>query len=277
MEGNIKISIIIPTYNSEKFLRAALESVENQTFKSFEVIVSDDGSTDGSFTIAEEFCKKRENWFLIKNTHAGPGSARNAGIKIARGEFISFIDSDDSISPFFLEKLYCIAKKSGSDIAACAIMFNFTRFWIKIPDIMRLSSGVYKHEKILANLVSDVRIHFYLSNKIFKKSLFTENGIEIPDMIFEDIVAVLQLFYHANRVAVTNEPLYIYNRRNDSLIGDKLNKNGLADLGKALSFIRSFLESKGIFKKYTLRYFFLVIRACFVHKTFEFLKLLKQI
>ena len=104
-----KISLIIPVFNTEKFLKKALESVEKQTFKYFETIIVNDGSTDKSAEIIENFAKKNKNVTVINQSNQGLSAARNTGIKNARGEYIAFLDSDDFLMPTFLSSLYRLA------------------------------------------------------------------------------------------------------------------------------------------------------------------------
>ena len=105
MNEQIDISLIIPVYNVEKYLRRTLESVENQTFKNFEVIIVNDGSTDGSLEIIQEFVNKHDNFILVDQENSGVGMARNAGIRVSRGIYIAFLDSDDFLEPNYLKKL----------------------------------------------------------------------------------------------------------------------------------------------------------------------------
>lgn len=113
----IKISVIVPVYNVENYLRECLESIINQTLKEIEILCIDDCSTDNSYSILEEYAKKDNRIILIKNLeNKGGGYNRNIGIKEARGEYISFIDSDDYVLKDYLENLYNTAKKYNSDI-----------------------------------------------------------------------------------------------------------------------------------------------------------------
>lgn len=113
----IKISVIIPVYNVEEYLKECLDSVINQTLKEIEIICIDDCSTDSSYSILEEYAKKDSRIVLIKNKeNMGVGYNRNIGIKEAKGEYIGFIDSDDYISEDYYENLYNTAKKYNSDV-----------------------------------------------------------------------------------------------------------------------------------------------------------------
>ena len=114
-----KISIIIPIYNSEKYLRECLESVRNQDHDNFEVILVNDGSTDNSIEICEEYLRKDKRFIVINQENKGSSEARNAGMKIFTGEYLAFVDSDDTISPCFLSNMYKCLKEHNADIVMC--------------------------------------------------------------------------------------------------------------------------------------------------------------
>ena len=114
------ISVIIPVYNVEKFLPYSLESVINQTYKNLEIIIINDGSTDGSKAICEQYAKNDKRIKLLSQKNQGLSAARNAGLNIVTGKYIGFVDSDDVISLEFYECLYKLLKETNSDISECA-------------------------------------------------------------------------------------------------------------------------------------------------------------
>ena len=114
----IKFSIIVPVYNVELFLRECLDSIENQTFKGFEVICINDGSTDGSLSILQEYAAKDSRFKVISQENQGQGVARNNGIDIAQGEYLLFIDPDDFIEPNMLEIIYKKFQQTDAEIVA---------------------------------------------------------------------------------------------------------------------------------------------------------------
>ena len=120
------VSVIVPVYNSEKYLTEALNSLEEQTFKNFEVIIVNDGSTDNSEKIIKDFVNKNSNFKLINQKNMGPGYAKNTGIRYSKGKYIAFLDSDDFFAPNFLEILYNLAVENKADIAfseLCPLFF----------------------------------------------------------------------------------------------------------------------------------------------------------
>ncbi|MDR2074567.1 MAG: glycosyltransferase [Oscillospiraceae bacterium] len=263
MSNEVKISIIVPIFNSEAFLLDLLDSIASQTFRSFEVIFVDDGSTDSSLQILKRYSQKFSNWKIFKISHQGVGAARNFGLKHACGEFISFVDSDDKIDPDFLNTLYYSAINSGADIAVCNYKIFYLGPNLSFINWVRLNTGVYASDVIIKHLITDVRVHFWFFNKIFKRELFISNKIEIPNMCFEDMIAVLQLFYFAKKVSVSSRVLYRYNKHNKSLLS-KMNEKKMEDYLKAFTFLKSFLISKGVFHKYRVRHLILGFRVVFI-------------
>ena len=116
-----KVSIVIPVYNAEKYILRCMESIENQTFKDFEVIAVDDGSSDSSLKILEKFSEKTTFLKLLRQKNMGAAKARNTGIKNAAGDFICFVDSDDWLEPEYLEILVKNQEETGCDISMIGI------------------------------------------------------------------------------------------------------------------------------------------------------------
>ena len=119
MKDNPLISVVIPIYKVEKYLCECVDSVINQTYTNLEIILVDDGSPDNCPAICDDYASKDSRIKVIHKENGGQSSARNAGIKIAKGEYISFIDSDDYVSPVYIEQLYSTLKRSGAGLSCC--------------------------------------------------------------------------------------------------------------------------------------------------------------
>ena len=252
MSEEVDISLIIPVYNVEKYLERTLKSVENQTFKNFEVVIVNDGSTDRSMEIIEKFMNRNSNFVLVDQENAGVGAARNAGIKISRGMYIAFLDSDDFLEPEYLEKLYFTAIKTGSDIVCCNFYFYYESTRLKICCPINSIPGVYSGEKALKKITSCIGTFSFLWNKLFKRSLFTNHKIEFYNMYFEDSAASPELFFYANTVTFIPNVLYNYVMRETSIL-HTMNAKKINDFMKSLGIMRNFYEKKGIYKKYRRR------------------------
>ena len=139
MFRNSLISVIVPVYNVEKYLPQCLNSIINQTYKNIEVVLVDDGSTDDSGNICEEYKKNDERIIVVHQKNSGLSAARNVGIEISTGEYITFIDSDDYISPDYIENLYSALEQYSADIAICDLK--------KVSEKVELWDIDYKVEK----------------------------------------------------------------------------------------------------------------------------------
>lgn len=116
MESNIKVSVVVPVYNMEKYIEQCVTSLLTQTLKEIEIIFVDDGSTDNSFELLQKFAKNDKRIVIIKQSNSGVGAARNAGIKVSRGEYLSILDADDFFDPFMLENAYNKSKQDNADV-----------------------------------------------------------------------------------------------------------------------------------------------------------------
>ena len=218
-----KISVIVPVYNVEGYLRKCLDSILNQTFANIEIICVNDGSTDGSRKILEEYKNKDSRIKIVDKENGGLSSARNAGMKTAKGEFYSFIDSDDWIDITMLEKLYNNITEFNSDISICAVhQFDETKQMIDDSNpyytLGYFNSSFdnrafsYKDTK---PFIMDVCVMAW--NKLYRRSLIDECSAEFPDgLIFEDGPFFFSIFFKTNRVSIVREFLYYYriNRKN---------------------------------------------------------------
>lgn len=251
MASNILISVIIPAYNVEEYLSKCLDSVVNQTMSSenYEVIIVNDGSTDHTGQIIDKFIKYNENFVAINEENAGLSRARNAGIKVATGEYISFLDGDDFWEPSFLTRMYNACRSTGAEISYCGYYKYFPKNGSRFAVPFTPKTKVMSKQEALKALVKDNFLRFYAWNKLYKRSLFIEHDIKFPDMYFEDIATIPKLFYYSNRIAVLNRPLYNYTKRENSILSS-MNVAKVNDYIRASGEIRNFLESKEDFDDY---------------------------
>ncbi|MGY3958381.1 bifunctional glycosyltransferase/CDP-glycerol:glycerophosphate glycerophosphotransferase [Aeromonas popoffii] len=218
---NKLISIIIPVYNVEKYIKDCLESLIMQTVDGFsfeesiEVILIDDGSPDKSVDIIREYQKTYKNIYLIQQENAGQSVARNNAIKVAVGEYIFFLDSDDLLPPDALAPLYKLAKETCSEvIVSHSKAFNSRRSWF-IEDHAEVASAALRkvkffHHSILVKTPAPWA-------KLYKRSLLLRNNIEFPVGIklAEDWIFVMKAMYKANHISTTPHISYLYRGRDD--------------------------------------------------------------
>lgn len=255
------ISIIIPVYNTSIYLEKCLNSIHNQSFKDYEVICIDDGSSDNSLDILKKYEKILKNCKVISGQNKGVASVRNKGLEHACGEYIVFIDSDDFIEKDYLEKLYNESCKSNADVVIC----NFYRYYenlnLSIPVLLKKSKGLYSNHSILKSLIPDILIHSYLWNKLWKKELF--NNLKFPNIKYEDISVMCDLFYKTKKVAIINDTLYYYRIRKTSIVRN-YSISTQNDYFKSYGFIRLFLKNNELYNKYKLSFTLLSIKVFFV-------------
>lgn len=251
------VSVIVPVYNVEKYLKECLDSVAGQTYRNLEIILVDDGSTDNSGVIVDEYKKKTgdKRIKIMHKKNGGLSSARNAGMKHTNGEYIVFVDSDDYIDKAYIEKLYNIACREKADIVACSFKsYSYDNSILKKSPIWPEKSlrGVDAIEDAFKN-----KRPSYICLCLYKTSLFKDNDILFPEgQDFEDIPTKIKLLYHANNVAFTNEKLYYYQIRNNSITGANLSEERYNDFLQSLADVRDYLSSMGVKKKYRfLNYF----------------------
>ncbi|WP_117168561.1 glycosyltransferase [Paraliobacillus sediminis] len=216
-----KISVIVPIYRVEKFLSKCIESIINQTYFNLEIILVDDGSPDRCFEICEKYASMDNRIVVIRKENGGLSDARNAGLKAASGNYISFIDSDDYIYETFYECLLNLIIKNDADIAQCGYQiveedqeFTPIRNEKAIEDIVVLDKLDILHNLYNINYGDTVVVW----NKLFKSNLF--NNLFFPKgKVHEDELTTYQILYRANKVAITSKKMYFYLQRSDSIMG----------------------------------------------------------
>lgn len=215
------ISVIVPVYQTNEYLDRCIESIIQQEYKNIEIILIDDGSTDGSEKKCDEYANKDVRVKVIHEENRGLSHARNKGIDVAMGEYISFVDSDDIIHEKFLSYLYDLCKKNNADISQCDfLMVRDEKDIISYQKIEHIN--VYKPAEIMSKTYSGFEsVRYIVSwNKLYRKSIFSE--IRFPEgKLHEDAYTSHKLFMKAKKIVVSNLYLYYYIQRDNSIIGKK--------------------------------------------------------
>ena len=217
----IKVSVIVPVFNTEKYLEKCLNSLINQTLQDIEIICINDGSTDKSADIIKKFTNKDSRFKLINQENKKQGAARNAGMKIAKGEYIGFVDSDDWVDLEYYEKLYNAAKRHNFDIALGTNVRVKKNINKKRLNITKEKEYTSIQEKF------DVNIQWKNpcpTNKIYKRDLFLKHNITWPEGVYcEDRIFTLKAVYFANGiVSVPNVNYYYFNNPNSTVNNQKI-------------------------------------------------------
>ena len=256
------VSIVIPMYNCGKMFVTCLDSIRAQSFQDFEVIIVNNRSDDGSADIARAYAEQDKRFRVIEKSEGGAGSARNYGVSHASGEYICFIDGDDRISSKYLEKLYTAAKENDADVSVCGFDFYFLNNE-KVRKGMRVPDRVYSRDEALGFLLGDTKMRFYLWAKLWRRTLFTEHGIAIPDMYYEDAAVTPQLFWFANKVVSVDYCGYHYTRAFSVYTESRMTTQRVNDYVNTIPMIRLFLESQGCYEKFRRKLFMHIFHVYF--------------
>lgn len=223
-----KVSVIIPVYNTEKYLEKCLDSVCNQTLKDIEILCINDCSTDDSLRILKKYAAKDERIKVINfEENKGVSIARNTGINCATGEFIGFVDSDDFVDKDFYEKLYCKAQESKADV---------TKGNVYTVDLQTHEIILTDFYDINDNISKDTTYFLYgFTSAIYKRAFIQDSNIKFPEGIryFEDPYFSIDVTLHTNNIQTINDVKYYYQRRVDSQVGK------CKTLENTLEFVRS--------------------------------------
>lgn len=252
MDNQELISIIVPVYNVEEYLSKCLDSIIHQSYKNIEVLLINDGSTDNSLKICEEYKKYDNRITIFSQMNFGLASARNLGLDNARGSFISFIDSDDYVGSDFIYDLYSLLKNTSSDISMC----NFlevnesdvdSTFSQNIPlNIQQYSDCEYLH-KLYSKEFAVGKIVVW--NKLYSRGIWEDLRFPVGKLN-EDEAIIHYVYDRANKIAITSEILYFYVKRQGSIMNvplDMIIERNLYYL-EALTQRLDFFELRGYLK-----------------------------
>lgn len=215
------VSVIIPIYNVENYLNRCVESIVNQTYKNLEIILVDDGSLDDCPQMCDDLARKDSRIKVIHKENGGLSDARNAGMNIATGEYISFIDSDDYIALDFFETLISVMEKENSDIAECNVVkfYEDGRFEKYSDD---LAVTTFDTESALSGLIAENPFHQHVWNKLYKVQLVQDIPYAVGKLN-EDEFWTYQAFGRAQKVSKINKTMYYYFQRSSSIMGERYN------------------------------------------------------
>lgn len=266
-----KISVIIPAYNIEKYISICLNSIINQSLDAIEIIVVNDGSTDNTFNVTQEFSKKH-NITVIDKENGGTIEARKDGLSVAKGEYVLFVDGDDWIEENCLKILYKNAKSNNSDIVLYNVFYAF--------DDSKISEDTYDLEKI--ELHYDYLRALFLGEvipsvccKFIRRKFLVENHVRFPSNCSygEDLATVASMFINNPKVSYVNENLYNYYQRENSIT--KVLSEKILELNLALTFIKDELVRNDLYDKYEKGFERLVYKHLFLDRIYNLQKLNK--
>ena len=262
--SNPLISVLIPVYNAEKYIRDTLLSVTEQSYRNLEIIVLNDGSTDSSEDIIRSVSDDRIRY--ISRENRGVGSARNTLLSLASGEMVLFVDADDVLSSDFIEKLFLAKERTKSGIASSAVV----PFRGKRPGEKKRKkeSVVYSGREFVRLMVKPAGVFCYSHSRLFDRALFS--GLSFPeDRIFEDVVLMPQVVLRAEKVVLVNDAVYHYRINRQGLSHGPFTHRALDEMDGYLSNIdlglkigdRKIVYYSGLF--FLTKYYFYYWRVLF--------------
>lgn len=238
------ISVIVPVYRVEKYLPACIDSILNQTFTDFELILVDDGSPDRCPEICDETAKRDARVRAIHQANQGLSAARNAGIEAAHGAWLSFVDSDDFLAPDFLETLHDAAVRAGADCALCGVQLT-DEAGQKIGQPLSVADGVRTGRSILETLCRAPEITYLVAwNKLYRRDVFQTLRYPVG-MQNEDTYLAAELFDTVQTVICVSKPMYFYRQRADSIMHTAVTTRNL-DRMWAFEHCFAYFEARGL-------------------------------
>ena len=255
-----KISVIVPVYNIEAYLERTLDSLVNQTYKNLEIILIDDGSTDSSGKICDNYKNKDKRIVVVHKENEGVSIARNKGLELATGEFIGFVDSDDVISLDMYEILYKNIINNNADISVCSYKTFSKEIVFEYNDKIK----IFDKKEALKDIISDGIITNFLWNKLFKKEIL--NDVKFPkNKIYEDLYVMPKLLEKINKLCFDYSKLYGYFNRNNSYVNtynDKKNKNYLEFCDECFKYLSKYKYLNKYLKIYRCFYIYSAFLQC---------------
>jgi CDP-glycerol glycerophosphotransferase len=239
------ISVIVPIYNVEPYLEECLSSLAAQSHRDLQVICVDDGSTDDSAAIAERFAATDPRFQVVRQPNAGLGAARNTGIRLATGDYLGFVDSDDYLPPDALDLLHRSLEVTGSDFATGNVK-RATPLGVKQSPMHR---RIFRNDRPATHVTRDeiLLLDRLACNKLFRRSFWTASGRWFPEgVVYEDIPVILPLHFLARSVDVVSAPVYVWRERitreDRSITQRRLEIQNMRDRVRAVTSVSEFLR-----------------------------------
>lgn len=225
------VSVIIPVFNVKPYLCECLDSVLRQSYRELEIIIVDDGSTDGSGFICDNYQKMDSRIKVIHQENLGLSAARNTGLNAMHGEIVSFLDSDDALLPNMIETMVDNMTSANADIVVCGYYVRHTDKHMKKSQLsVKFSKNamIIPSEEALRSIVKG-RINVTVWNKIYKKSLLERLRFE-EGHVYEDLLIMPHIIERANRVMIIEDSLVLYRKRSNSISSSRSTRNSIDHL-----------------------------------------------
>ena len=218
---SVAVSVIVPVYNAERYLGECLRSLVHQSLQNIEIIIIDDGSTDGSRIIANEFAATDKRIVFISQSNQGVSAARNAGLAAARGCYAGFVDSDDLVDPFFYEHMVKLAENHDASLVVCSV----NSFGVQQKPTSRINLedsviGISSENKTIIKNFLQFDYDYANWNKLYRLDIIRENHLWFDNKlsVWEDLLFNLQFLHYSNTIVTTKKALYHYRIHTESVM-----------------------------------------------------------
>ena len=257
-----KVSVIVPFYNVENYIEKCLETLVNQTLKDIEIILVNDGSKDRSIDIVNKFLKQYpEKIVYLEKENGGLSDARNFGIPHAKGEYITFLDSDDYVEKDMYENMYELAKKEDSDMVECD-------FYWEYPDKLKTDEGTIYHGK--KEMIEKVRVVAW--NKLIKKEILEKSDVKFPKGLrYEDVEFTYKLVPYIEKVSFLKKPCVHYVQREGSISNKQNERN--KEIFDVLDNVINYYKEKNIYDTYKDELEYVYVRYAFCSSLLRIVKI----
>lgn len=246
------ISVIIPMYNVKAFIGECLECLLRQGNVKLEVIIVDDGSSDGSAEIAKQFSDAHDNFRYFRIENGGTANARNYGVKLAKGKYLTFLDSDDLVADETYEKMYLMCERDGSEMG----IMPTCRFSVKGQWRTGLQNMAFNHSEPITNIRDNLNLIYdvLVTNKLILRSFYLDNGFEFyRGMLYEDTPVCFAMYMKAEKVSVLDRIGYLWRYREEgeeSITQSKQYLNNISDRFKYFNMVRDLADKNHVGKEF---------------------------
>jgi glycosyltransferase involved in cell wall biosynthesis len=252
-----KVTVIIPVYNTERLLNRCLESVVRQSLSDIEIICVDDGSTDGSPALLDSWAERDARIRVIHQTNGRQGKARNAALRVARGEYVGMIDSDDYIPEEYFERLYSAATEADADVAICGI--------VKQKPVGERVVIAFDRVEVVSDADAKLRVchcppEFHPVNKLYRRAMLERLGLRFKEGVpYEDVMFVTRAIVECDRVVTVPNVHYYYVLNPSSTVKSRQTATKQAQKYEAHRDMVEYVEAKGLripsrYRNITVRY-----------------------
>ncbi len=250
------LTLIVPVYNAERYLRRCLDSVAAQTFSDMEILLLDDGSTDGSLGICREYEAQDSRFRVVEKKNTGVADTRNLGMRLARGKYLQFMDSDDWITPDAAESLVAAAQERECDLVVADFYRVNGEHYVEKRHIRR--TDVMSREEFAMEMADDPADFYYgvMWNKLYRKSIVEEFGLICnPELNWcEDFLFNLSYIRYGERFLALQKPIYYYMKRKGSLVAtESISMDGVKLKFALLECYKSLYQSMGLYEEHKLK------------------------